>query len=132
LAACDFLEIASMAGRTTSSRSKFGSNSPVTRNDLSPQEQELLRLLQFVRYGRIHQVPVRDGQPCLDHVQWTEKVKVLGENDPHPAIHAPNFALQQDLIELFRQFRCMGHGVVNNLEIRNGIPFSYELLGAHP
>jgi hypothetical protein len=117
-----------MTGRTTSAVARRSEElTLVTKRNLSPEQRELLLLLQRIRYGRIECLEVRDGQPYLKGVRWTQKVKVLGDQAPHPAIQLDDFTFHQELSAFFQQFKRLGHGQVINLEIRNGIPFCYEL-----
>jgi hypothetical protein len=107
---------------------KDGCRADLTRQSLSAEQQRLLRLLQRIRYGRILRLHVCDGQPVVDHrVVWTRTVKVLGENVPHPSSRSEDFVLRREVVEFFLLLAELGEGEIANLEIRNGLPFTFEV-----
>jgi hypothetical protein len=107
--------------------SKAGIPAP-TRQSLSPQQQRLLTAFQHLRYGTIPRLEVRNGQPVLDRgLKWKRTVKVLGENLPHPSSQSEDFVLRREYLEFFRLLVELGDGEVTNLEVRNGLPFTFEV-----
>lgn len=99
-----------------------------TKLSLSDGQQKLVALLQSIRYGRVHHLTVRAGQPFLSgDLGWTRIVKVLGDNGPHPSIRQHEFCLRREVIEFFRLLTAVGDGEISNLEVRNGLPFSFEV-----
>jgi hypothetical protein len=86
-----------------------------------------VEVFQRVRYGAVLRLPVRAGEPVLGGLQWVRKVKVLGDNDAHPAIDREDFALRHEVVEFFRLLDRVGDGVVTNVEVRNGLPFCFEV-----
>jgi hypothetical protein len=65
-------------------------------------------------------------------VTWTQTVKVLGENGPHPCSRAEDFALRREVVEFFRQLAVLGDGEITGLEVRDGLPFTYKIGGKWP
>ncbi len=101
-----------------------------TRTSLSPSQRQFLSLLQEIRFGRVHRLAIRCGQPDLrDDVRWTRTVKVLGENCPHPCAGADDFHLRREVVEFFRLLSAIGEGEITDIEIRNGLPFTFEVSG---
>jgi len=101
------------------------------KSSLSPARRRLVELFQRVRYGRIARLPVRGGEPVLDRgLRWTRTVKVLGENDPHPASLVEEFALRREVVAFFRLLREVGDGELADVEVRNGLPFLFEVEGS--
>jgi hypothetical protein len=101
-----------------------------TRKSLTKGQQALLALLQHVRHGRVHRLAIRHGEPDLSAgVVWTWTVKVLGENGPHPCSQAEDFHLRREVVEFFKLLAAMGDGEVHNIEVRNGLPFTFEVEG---
>jgi hypothetical protein len=99
-----------------------------TKRTLSPVQQRFLEVLQRVRYGRIHHLEVRGGEPVLsEDLRWTRTVKVMGDNTPHPAQQSRDFELRREFTDLFQLLAVVGDGEVTNLEVRNGLPFTFEL-----
>ena len=104
----------------------------VTRLSLTDAQQDLLGLFQTIRFGRIHRLHVRGGQPDLAAgAPWTRTVKVLGENAPHPCTQAKDFTLRREVVEFFRLLQDVGDGQVADIQVRNGLPFSFEVSGNH-
>jgi len=98
------------------------------KQNLSREQRLLLEQLQRIRYGCIHRLHIRGGQPFFsDGLVWTRLVKISGENKPHPARSLEDFSLKRELIELFRQFSVLGDGEITNLEVRDGLPISFEV-----
>jgi hypothetical protein len=104
----------------------------LTKRSLTRPRQQLLALLQHVRYGRIHRLPVRGGEPDPRGVRWTRTVKVLGENAAHPSGAAADFHLRREVVEFFRLLSDVGDGEITDLEVRNGLPFLFEVSGTSP
>ncbi len=101
---------------------------PATNRAASPARQRLLALFQSIRFGRVHRLVVRGGEPVLDAgTAWTRTVKVLGENGPHPASVVAEYALKREAVEFFRMLDGLGDGAIGNVEVRHGLPFSFEL-----
>jgi hypothetical protein len=98
-----------------------------TKQSLTGHQQKLVALLQRVRYGRVHVVRVRCGQPDVTDVRWTRTVKVLGENGPHPLSAASDFHLGREVTEFFRLLAAIQDGEIRNIEVRNGLPFTFEV-----
>jgi len=99
-----------------------------SRQSLTDDQKQFLVVLQRLRYGRVARLRVSNGQPVLEGgVPCTRTVKVLGANGPHPASWSPDFLLRREITEFFRLLAELGEGEVLNLEVRNGLPFAFEL-----
>lgn len=111
---------------------KMSGASPATKQSLTPPQRRTLELFQRIRYGVVFRLSFRDGQPVLGpEVRWKRKVKVLGANEPHPALGLDDFVLRQEVTRFFRQLADLGAGVITNLEICNGLPVSFEIEEAY-
>jgi hypothetical protein len=102
------------------------------KQDLSPNQRGLLVLMQEIRYGRIDRLLVRDGEPVLTGVRWKRTVKLSGDNAPHPCADAEDFALRREVIVFFQALRELGDAELTDIEIRNGLPFTFAVCGATP
>jgi hypothetical protein len=106
----------------------ISSDRDTTLRELTEGQRRIVRLLQHIRYGRIHHLFIRNGQPVLDQqILWTRTIKVLGENGPHQAINLDEFTLCKEIRCFLQQLGTIGDGEVRNIEVRNGLPFSFEL-----
>jgi hypothetical protein len=100
--------------------------------DLSHEQRRLVDLLQEIRYGRIERLLVRDGEPVASGVSWKRTVKLGGENTPHPCSNAEDFSLRREVVDFFRALRELGDAELTDIEIRNGLPFTFAVCGATP
>jgi hypothetical protein len=100
--------------------------------ELSHAQRELLTLLQTIRYGRIERLLVRDGEPVLSGVRWKRTVKLGGDNAPHPCSDVTDFALRREVVEFFRALHELGDAELTDVEVRNGLPFTFAVCGATP
>jgi hypothetical protein len=104
-----------------------------TKQSLSTDQQRVVELLQHIRYGRIPRLQVRRGQPVMHpELLWHRNVKVLGENSPHPSLHSPDFPLRKEVVEFFRLLAALGDAEIADLEVRNGLPFCFDVIERLP
>jgi len=96
----------------------------LAKHDLSVRRAGLLELMQSVNFGRIEGLAVLDGEPVLDPPpRIVREIKFGGENGPRPELHAGNFLLKTQVVELFEHFDRLGDGTIEVLEIKHGLPF---------
>jgi hypothetical protein len=97
---------------------------------LSDEDRRLAALFQRIRYGTILRLRVRNGKPDWDGgVRWKRTIKVTGDNDPHPCELSSDYPLRREVVEFFRLLHCIGDGEILNVEIRNGLPFTFQIEG---
>ena len=107
-------------------------NRTVMKSSLSPQRTALLELMQSLRYGWIRHLPVRDGEPESDEsVAIIQNVKMNGRNDPHPQLAAADYALKREAVALFAQFDALQNGLVEVIEVKDGLPFQLQIRRRH-
>ena len=93
-------------------------------SSLSSERQHFIRDMQRINFGRIDGLAVRNGEPVLDPSPRKQvEIKFGGENGPRPELRVSNFALKQQVIELFELFDNIGDGTIDMLEIKHGLPF---------
>jgi hypothetical protein len=91
---------------------------------LTPQRKQFVRELQRINFGRLEALHVRDGQPVLlPSPGIVREHKFAGENGPRPELHSTDFALKQQVVELFAFFDELQNGIIDVLEIKHGLPF---------
>ena len=95
---------------------------------LTSAQQALLELFRRIRFGRIHRLLVRGGQPVVSDLTWTRTVKVAGDNDPHPA--AGSTAPKEEVHAFFAQLAEIGDGEIMDLQIFDGLPRCFEVHGS--
>lgn len=94
------------------------------KESLSPNRRRLLELLQKVNFGRLESIRFQNGEPLFEpHPIVVREHKFASENGARPEIHASNFQLKQQVVELFEYFDEIRNGVVDVLEVKHGLPF---------
>ena len=94
------------------------------QSSLSPERRRLIRDMQRINFGRIDGLVIRNREPVSDPIPRKQvEIKFGGENGPRPEIGASDFALKQQVIELFAFFDTLGNGTIDVLEIKHGLPF---------
>lgn len=79
--------------------------------------------MQEVNFGRIAGLCVRDGEPVLEQAPKVLRDIVFGKtNAPNPARDRDDFALKEQLVELFDLFDRERSITVETLVVQNGLP----------
>jgi hypothetical protein len=100
---------------------------PQKTQELSPGQRSLVELMHVHQFGRIQNMPVRDGQPILDSTVNVVRVARLGgESDPRTLTNAEDFELKRQVRDLFDELARLENGTVIRLEFRHGLPFLIE------
>jgi hypothetical protein len=96
-----------------------------TKSSLSTQQKLLLETMQRMNFGRIVGLAVSGGQPVFSPPPRIIKDVKLGaaDNEPRLELHASDFALKREHIELFENLRRLGDGIIESIEIKSGLPF---------
>lgn len=96
----------------------------LSKQDLSSCRAWLLELMQDINFGRIEQMLIRNGDPVRDpRPVVVREVKFGGKNGPHPEFGANDFLLKQKVVELFAFFDRLQNGLIDAIEIQDGLPF---------
>ena len=94
-----------------------------SKGALSKPRQALIEQMQEILFGRIEQLEIRDGEPVLDPPARVLKEIVFGKsNGPHPALAKSDFALKEQVVELFRFFDRERTLTIEALVIQHGLP----------
>jgi hypothetical protein len=91
---------------------------------LSVARQRLIRLLQNTNFGKIESLAFEGGEPVFEKsVRRQREVKFGSENGSRAEDCLTDFELKQQVLELFDFFDEKRDGVIELLEVRNGLPF---------
>jgi hypothetical protein len=91
---------------------------------LSPARQRLIRLLQNTNFGKIESLAFMGGEPVLEKsVRRMREFKFGSENGSRPEDCLADFELKQQVLELLDFLDERRDGVIELLEVRNGLPF---------
>ena len=102
---------------------------PVTRkSDLTPRQRQLVERMQRIRYGRIEDLIVRDGDPVIERgtTKVIRSVRFEGQNDPHPGLDRDDTVLKVKVVNLLRSLEQIGDGMIRVLHVVDGLPRSEE------
>ena len=101
-----------------------------TKSSLPPGRKRLVELMQEVNFGRIERLVVKDGDPVVDDAASPRvvlEVKFGGENGPRPEVANGDFALKQQVIELFEYFDRVRNASIEVLTVKHGLPFGMHV-----
>ena len=99
---------------------------PISTQDLLSSERRFLDGMRHLRFGRFEFLQIRNGEVVLDPWPTTIRdVKLGAQANSHTG--SGDFALKQQVSELFEYIRAVDIGEIRTLEIRHGLPFSMEI-----
>ncbi len=86
----------------------------ISKSNLTYQKLRLIELMQGINFGRITNIPFRDGEPKLTPETVIEhEIKLSKQNGPRPEIHRDDFAIKQEVVALFDQLKRMDTGTIS-------------------
>jgi hypothetical protein len=96
----------------------------LTKASLSSARRQLLECFQQMNFGRLESLEIQSGEPVVDPLPRRQfEIKFSGENGPRPEVNSTDFALKQQVVELFAFFDELQNGIIDVLEIKHGLPF---------
>jgi hypothetical protein len=94
----------------------------LTKRSLGPAQLKLVEAIEELGFGRIDQIPVCDGSPCLERATQTVREINLG-SEPKPFERClADLTLKAEFERLLNELSQLGDGLVD-VEIRHGAPF---------
>jgi hypothetical protein len=101
---------------------------PLKKSALSRCQRQLVELMQDIRFGRIQHLHIAGGKPDLSQPFLVYRtVKIRGRTGPHPAASNGDCLLKAEVIDLLAQIRRIGDGLIETIEIRDGLPFKLDI-----
>lgn len=101
---------------------------PISKSCLSDPHRRLIETMQRLNFGRIENLPIRDGAPVFGPgARFIQKVKIGGDNGPRPEAGFNDFLLKKQTIELVETLSDLGNGMVLAIEVKHGLPFALEI-----
>jgi hypothetical protein len=95
-----------------------------TKGSLSAPRQRVLETMQRLNFGTIEGLRIRAGEPVFDPPpRLIRDIKLGGENGPRPELSRPDFALKNQVAELFEHLSHIDDGSVALIEVKHGLPF---------
>ena len=94
----------------------------------SERTKQLIRLMQDLNFGRIMDLPVRNGEPVFDQpVQVVRTVKIAASNGPRPEVQCGDFDLKVEVQSLLHWIARIKTGCIQCIEVKHGLPFVIEI-----
>jgi len=91
---------------------------------ITDAESTLIRLIQEMRFGRIENFRLVDGEPILgSETELCTEYKLSGVEQPREVITDREFLNKPQVRTMFEQFEQVQHGTVDYLDVRDGLPF---------
>lgn len=92
-------------------------------SELSAPRQTLIRRCQQIGFGRIGPFQVSNCEPAITpDTDVFVDLKLDGHEAPRPEYNLGDFELSKEVVRLFRQIDAIRDGVVEQLEVRAGLP----------
>lgn len=105
--------------------------SVATKSTLSAARRQLVERLQQLNFGRIEGLLVRGGEPVFGPTtRVVREIKFGGDNAPRAERDLDDFVIKAQVVELLRLLVEIGHGRIDVLEVKHGLPF--RLIVAEP
>jgi hypothetical protein len=93
-------------------------------NTLVSSRRTLVELMRRLHYGQILGLLIRGGNPAFDPApKILRDVKLSGESAPRPPSSREDFLLKEQVVELLRVFDQVQDGVIELIEVKDGLPF---------
>ena len=95
----------------------------MAKSDLTPAMWRFIIEMQRIRFGRIEGLTVRQGSPVFDPPPCIYRVVKLNDSGgDRVRINAEAIAQRAQVQNMISQFETIGDGVIDCLEIRDGLP----------
>jgi hypothetical protein len=97
---------------------------------LTPGRRQLLVLMRTVGFGEILNLTIRAGEPVfVPPPEVIREVKLGAGKETRYDAASGNFALRDQVVDLFEQLDLLGTGTIESLEVKGGLPFRLRLRG---
>ncbi|MBE3123872.1 MAG: hypothetical protein IMZ65_03635 [Planctomycetes bacterium] len=101
---------------------------PLRKSHLSPGRRWLVDTMQQLGYGRIKHLTVVAGEPLVcPPPRLYRAYRLTGENDERAEADLEDFLLKEQVLRLFEVLDRLGTGVVQALDVRDGLPYGMIL-----
>jgi len=101
--------------------------------DLDPDDLEVITEMQRLEHGRIERAYVRRGRPYLS--SRTKILKSVGLHK-HPKLNPRKPWVHRKPHRKHKEFitgcRTTGHGIIDKIDVVDGLPFNWQIQATHP
>lgn len=96
---------------------------------ITDAQKRLLQLMQDVHYGKIEDLVISGGEPVLGlPVKVLRDIKLSVDGGRKPTFPDRDYLDKPQVVEMLRQFKRLGDGVVQLVEIHDGLPFRIHIV----
>lgn len=96
---------------------------------ISEAQKRLLQLMQEVHYGKVEDIVISGGEPVMGlPVKVMRDVKLSGECSKRPILADRDYLDKPQVAEMLRQFKRLGDGIVQLVDIHDGLPFRIHIV----
>ena len=94
-----------------------------TSADLTPRERDLVGRMSELRFGKLEEIPIRDGEALVERAIVIRDMKLGGRLEDED-FEAPrdHFTLKRPVVELIETLRGLRSGLIRKIEVRSGLP----------
>jgi hypothetical protein len=94
-----------------------------TKASLSASRKRLLETLQYLNFGRIEGLEIRDGEPVFQPApRIFQDIKLGAESGPRPELAREDFVLKSQVTAMFEHLSQLADGSVAVIHVAHGLP----------
>lgn len=91
-------------------------------------ERELIRLIRQTQFGCISNIKLSAGQPIFDgNTSVSIEFKLSGLEPTKEVLSEQDYLNKPQVRTLFERFRTLGNGIIECLDVRDGLPFKVTI-----
>ena len=91
-------------------------------------ERELIRIMRETQFGSIANIRLAGGQPVIGkHTDVSKEYKLSGVEPRREVISEDGYLAKPQVRTMFERFRAIDGGVIERLEVRDGLPFKMTI-----
>ncbi len=95
-----------------------------TYSDLHEDQQRLVRMMQWLNFGKIENLHIRGGLPNWDvSPTFRRNVKMDGEGMPRHEMDTRDFFLKDCHMVVWAYLEYIQDGVIDYIDVKHGLPF---------
>lgn len=100
----------------------------IRKTSLSRTEQQLIELMQEINFGQIKDLEIHAGLPVMTpRPRAIFGIKIGGDNGRRPEYKGGDYLLRTEVTELLNHLKRIQNGMVHELVIKHGLPFSLDV-----
>ena len=106
-------------------------NNQIRKSALSQQRRRLVELMESEPFCSIAQLQVRGGEPVFQPPPTVIALRKLGAERCENTDRGADYLLKCQVIDLLGTIAEIGDGVIEEIEVRNGLPCTVKFVREH-